>query len=394
VVLTGARQVGKRTLVQAFARRDHGWSYRSFDDLETLVSARADPQGFVLALGQRALLDEIQRVPEVCDALRRSIDMDRRSGRFVLTSSADLVALPRIAGSLTGRMEVLTLWPLAQAELEGTAPAFIDACFAGRPDHLRPAPLDRGGLLQRALLGGYPEASSRGRDEARRRWFDGYLATLLQRDLRDLASLERQADVPRLLEAVAARTGGPLNVADLGRLVGMNQMTAQRYLALLEALFLLVRLPAWVEEVGLRLARAPKLYLSDAGLASHLLGLEAERLASRPVDAARLAETFVVTELFKLAAVSASRPHLHHLRTSTGLEVDVVMESRRHQLVGIDVKAGASVGEADFKALRLLRDRTGRHFECGVVLHAGRDVRAFGPRLWALPISALWSGPG
>jgi len=392
VFVAGARQTGKSTLVQSLSRRGAAWGYRTFDDLGTLASARADPHGFVESLGDKAILDEVQRAPEVFLPLKRTIDEDRRPGRFVLTGSANVLALPRVAESLAGRMEILTLWPLAQSEIEGTTPAFVDACFAGRLELLRPAPTGRASLLGRMLRGGYPEAAARSRDDARGRWFDAYVTTLLQRDLRDLAAIEQLAEIPRLLESIAIRTGGPLNVADLGRALGINHMTLKRYLALLETLFLVVRLPPWFENAGKRLARTPKLYLNDSGLLAHLLGFDASGLAARPADAGPLAETFVVMELHKLAPISSIRPRLFHFRTSAGQEVDVVMESRRRQLVGLEVKAGATVTASDFRGLRILQEIAGTRFECGVVLHAGREILPFGPRLWAVPMEALWGG--
>lgn len=390
VFLAGARQVGKSTLVRGLGRGADRWTWRTFDDLDTLAAARTDPEGFVEALGDHAILNEVQRAPELFIPLKRAIDEDRRPGRFVLTGSANVLALPRVAESLAGRMEILTLWPLAQAEIEGRPPAFVDACFSDGVGRLRPPAVDRGALIARLLRGGYPEAASRSGSTARGRWFDAYLATLLQRDLRDLADIERIAEIPRLLEGVASRTGSLLNVADLGRALGINHMTLKRYLALLEALYLVVRLPPWFENVGKRLARTPKLHLNDSGLLAHLLGLDAEGLAARPTDAGPLVETFVVGELLKLAAVAAVRPRLFHFRTSAGHEVDVVMESRRRQLVGVEVKAGATLSEADFKGLRALQEVVGKRLECGVVLYAGREILPFGPRLWAAPISVLW----
>jgi len=392
VFVAGARQTGKSTLVQAFSHRHAGWAYRTFDDLGTLASTRADPQGFVESLGERAILDEVQRVPEVFLPLKRAIDEDRRPGRFILTGSANVLSLPRIAESLAGRMEILTLWPLAQCEVEGTKSDFVDACFAGRPDRLHPAATDRASLVGRMLRGGYPEAAGRAREGARRRWFDGYLSTLLQRDLRDLAAIEQLAEIPRVLELVAARTGSLLNVADLGRALGINHMTLKRHLALLETLYLLVRLRPWFDNVGKRLTKTPKIYLNDSGLLAHLLGLEASGLATRPADQGPLLETFVVTELHKLAPLSSVRPRLFHFHTASGQEVDLVMESRRRQIVGVEVKAAATIATADFKGLRALAEVAGNRFECGAVIHAGRAVLPFGPKMWAVPMEVLWSG--
>jgi len=389
--VAGARQTGKSTLVAAFARRDGGWTSRSFDDLGTLAAAKADPEAFVESLGARAILDEVQRVPEILLPLKASIDRDRRPGRFLLTGSANVLALPRVSESLAGRMEVLTLWPLSQAEIEGTTPAFVDACFAGRPDRLRVRAPGRAELVQRILRGGYPEVVAREGHEARARWFDAYLSALLQRDLRDLAAIERVAEMPRLLRTVAARTGAPLNVADLGRTLGVNQVTLKRYLTLLEALFLVVQLPPWFENRGKRLARTPKLYLNDAGLLARLLDVEPGDLEGRPADLGPLAETFAVMELVRTAPFSAARPRLHHFRTSAGPEVDVVLEGRRGRLVGVEVKGATTVSSSDFAGLRVLRDLVGDRLRAGVLLYGGKETLPFGAGLWAVPMPALWS---
>ena len=388
VFLAGARQTGKSTLVQSLAPER---AYFTFDDLRTLASAKTDPEGFVASLGRRATLDEVQRVPELFLPLKAAVDRGRHPGRFMLTGSANILALPRVSGSLAGRMEVLTLWPLAQSELEGVTPAFVDACFQGHPQRLAIAgPFGGSDLLRRAVRGGYPEVVARKSQESRSRWFAAYLTTVLQRDLRDLAAIEGLAHLPRLLETVAVRAGSALNVADLGRTLGMNQMTLKRYLTLLDTLFLTVALPPWFENLGKRLAKTPKLYLNDSGLLAHLLGLEDDGFKQHPTFLGPVVENFAVLELLKTAPWSRTKPRLHHLRTSTGDEVDVVLESRKRELVGVEVKASATVSESDFKGLKTLRELVGARLKCGVVLYAGREVLPFGPRLWALPIQGLW----
>jgi predicted AAA+ superfamily ATPase len=386
--LAGARQTGKSTLVQSLGGEAR---YLSFDSLPTLAAAQADPEGFVAALGPRVILDEVQRVPELLLPLKAAVDLDRRPGRFVLTGSANVLALPKVAESLAGRMEVLTLWPLAQAELEGITPSFVDDCFAGRPQHLRLYPSGREALVARALAGGYPEAAQRKSAAARDRWFEAYTGSLLQRDVRDLAAIEGLAQLPLLLRLLATRAGSPLNLADLGRTLGMNQVTLKRYVALFELLFLVVPLPPWFENLGKRLAKTPKLYLNDSGLLAHLLGLDAGGLRAEPTLLGPVLETFAVLELLKTAPWSRARPKLFHLRTSAGQEVDVVLENRKRELVGIEIKASATLSEKDFKPLRAMRELVGDRMKCGVVLYAGNEPLPFGPRLWALPIQALWS---
>jgi predicted AAA+ superfamily ATPase len=229
---------------------------------------------------------------------------------------------------------------------------------------------------------------------ARTRWFDGYVSTLVQRDVRDLAAIEGVLQLPRLLTTLAARAGSPLNFADVGRSLGMNQVTVKRYLSLFDALFLTIALPPWSANLGKRLVKTPKLYFNDAGLLAHLLGVDAGALERQPQCKGALVENFVVMELMKLAACSRARPSLLHFRTSTGQEVDVVLENRRGDLVGVEVKAAATVGDADFRGLRGFEALVGKRLRAGVLLYAGRETLPFGPRLWAAPIEALWSSPG
>jgi len=317
------------------------------DDLNTLASARRDPKGFVEALPSRAFLDEVQRAPEVFLPIKAAVDRDRRPGRFVLTGSANVLALPRVSDSLAGRMEILTLWPLAQAEIEGTSPGFIDACFSGQAGSLRGPGRSRTTLVQRVLAGGYPEALARATGQARARWFDGYLTTLVQRDVRDLAQIEGVIQLPSLLATLAARAGSPLNFADLGRNLAMNQMTVKRYIALFEALFLVVTLPPWSDNLGKRLAKTAKIYFNDAGLLAHLLGVDADGLAHQSVSKGALVENFAVMELMKLAANSQARPSLFHFRTSSGQEVDVVMENRHGLAVQTELTQATGTAERE-----------------------------------------------
>jgi predicted AAA+ superfamily ATPase len=361
------------------------------DDLNTLASARRDPKGFVEALPSRVFLDEVQRAPELFLPIKAAVDRDRRPGRFVLTGSANVLALPRVSDSLAGRMEILTLWPLAQAEIEGTSPGFIDACFSGQAGSLRGAGRSRTTLLQRVLAGGYPEALARATGQARARWFDGYLTTLVQRDVRDLAQIEGVIQLPPLLATLAARAGSPLNFADLGRNLAMNQMTVKRYIALFEALFLVVTLAPWSDNLGKRLAKTAKIYFNDAGLLAHLLGVDADGLAHQSVSKGALVENFAVMELMKLAANSQARPSLFHFRTSSGQEVDVVMETRRRDLVGVEIKSAATVADADFRGLHSFAAIAGKRLRAGIVLYAGRETLPFGDRMWAVPLEALWA---
>jgi hypothetical protein len=390
VLLNGARQTGKTTLVRELLSDVRRMRYLTFDDAPVLAAAQTDPAGFVAGLGDPVVLDEIQRAPELFVALKAAVDRDRRPGRFLLTGSANVLLLPRLSESLAGRMEIHTLRGFSQGELEGRREGFIDAVFART--FTPPAPsadLPRA-LVARVLRGGFPEPALKRSAARRATWFRDYVATLLQRDVRELANVEGLTALPHLLAVLATRSAGLFNLADVSRVVGLPQTTLKRYLTLLEALFLIEFLPAWHARAARRLVKAPKLFVSDSGLAAHLLGVEAAHLRRERRGLGPLLETFVVAELRKQAAWSRTRPGLHHFRTQSGREVDVVLEDARGRVVGVDVKAAMGLGSSDWHGLRALREAAGARFVRGVVLYGGQEPLPFGPDLWALPVDALW----
>lgn len=391
VLLVGARQTGKSTLIQSPAFQKVKRRFITFDDANNLAAAKADPAGFLNANSEALTLDEIQRVPELFLAIKASVDRNRVPGRFLLSGSAHVLFLPRVADSLAGRMEVITLWPFSQGEIEGVREGFIDAVFSAKLPGLKPLEKwdERKEVRGRALNGGFPEVLARSDAGRRDAWHGSYLTTILQRDVRDLSRIEDLTVMPRLLAILAARAGSLLNTADISRDSGIAQTTLKRYLSLLQTLFLFLELPAWSINVGKRYVKMPKAFLSDTGLASHLLHLTEERLGQDPGLWGALLENFVGMELRKQAAWSKEHPQLFHWRTHGQQEVDLVLEAGG-RLVGIEVKAGTTVTMDDFKGLRALADDAGRRWVRGIVLHSGSELLSFGSNLAALPISALW----
>jgi predicted AAA+ superfamily ATPase len=390
VLLHGARQTGKSTLVQWVATEKHPARYLTFDDAGVLAAARHDPAGFLAGLEAPLVLDEVQRVPELFLTIKGVVDRDRRPGHFLLTGSANVLLLPRLSESLAGRMEILTLWPFSQGEIEGRREGFVDGVFAETLPRLTDEGTDRGDLTRRLLTGGYPEILERETTPRRSAWFGSYITTILQRDVRDLAHIEGLTALPRLLALLAARVMALVNSAELSRSIGLPLSTLKRYMALLEQTFLIQMVPASSGNLGKRLVKAPRLLLSDSGLAAHLLGADAERLARDPRLLGSLLENFVAMELRKQIAWSRTRPQMFHFRTQTGQEVDLVLEDRSGRIVGIEVKAGATVDSRDFRGLWSLAEAVGRRFRRGVVLYTGSAAIPFGANLHALPISALW----
>lgn len=388
VLLHGARQSGKTTLVRAMAE-ETGARYVTLDDLTVLAAARNDAAGFLAGSAEPLVVDEVQRAPDLLLAIKAAVDRSRTPGRFLLTGSANVLLVPRIAESLAGRMEIVPLWPFSQGEAEGAVEGFIDAAFGDAPPVLVPSS-SSARLTDRVLRGGYPEVASIESAERRRAWFDAYVTTILQRDVRDLARIEGLTELPRLLALLASRPMAQLNYADLSRGTGLPQSTLKRYFALLEMVFLVRLLPPWHANIGKRLVKTPKVVLTDSGLAAHLMGIDTARVARDRTLLGGLLESFVAMELVKQSGWNADPPALYHFRTHEGDEVDLVLERRGGALVGIEVKSAATVSAADFKGLRALADIAGERLQRGIVLYTGSEIVPFGARLFALPVEALW----
>lgn len=392
VLVAGPRQAGKTTLVRDLAGGSLSMAYVTLDEASARRAASEDPAGFVAGLDLPVAIDEVQRAPEVLLEVKRIVDRDPSPGQFLLTGSARVLSLPRVADSLVGRVEPVTLWPISQAEVEGSTQNLVDALFAAQPPSITGALGGSEAWLGRALAGGFPEA--REREEGRRRdaWFSSYLETLVERDVRDLADIRAVDEVPALLALVASRSTGPLNIAALASELRVSEASARRYLSLLRAVFALLRIPSWRRNLGRRATAAPKYQLVDSGMAAHLLSLDRDRVAGNGSLAGGLFESFARMELIKQAEWSESRPSVLHFRTRGGArEVDAVLERRGGQIVGVELKASASLSPRDFRGLEELRESRGESFVAGVVIHAGEQTLPFGDRLWALPVSALWN---
>jgi predicted AAA+ superfamily ATPase len=338
-------------------------------------------------LPERAVIDEVQRAPQVLLPLKARIDANRRAGMFLLTGSASPQALAHAADALVGRMAVLTLHPFSQGEIEGVRETWLARAFEGRW-HIATVPPDE--VWRRVLRGGYPEAVLRAEPAERRLWFRALADTLLTRDVAMLADIERTADMAHLLQLLAALACQLLNVANLSREMGMPHTTLQRYLRLLERLMVIVRIPAWHAHAHQQLLKAPKVLMNDTGLAAALLNLDETRLQSDALARGRLLENFVGMELLKQISYAPEPYRLYHLRSSKGREVDFLLEDADGRLLGIEVKATATVSSDDFRHLRAVGEWLGARWAGGVVLYTGATLTPFGERLWAMPIPCLW----
>jgi len=386
VMVSGPRQSGKTTLVRKFAAADR--AYITLDDDTVLEAARGDPAGFMRGL-DRAIIDEVQRAPELLRAIKRLVDDDRRPGRFLLTGSANVLTLPQVSESLAGRMEVVTLLPLSRAEIHGRKPTFLEKAFAGKL--VRPSETMVGNELVLAVLtGGYPEMLRR--EDARRRqaWARDYIKAIVQRDVRDVAEVEKLDQLPRLLRVLAHHAGQLTNFTQIGGQLGLDDKTTRRYVAVLEQLFLVRRVEPWFRNRLKRLVKTPRLHFLDSGLLAAMQGATTERIAKDRSILGPLLETFVFSEIVKQAAWLDETCVLHHYRDKDRDEIDIVAETDSGSLVGIEVKAAATVNRADFKGLRKLGEACGDKFKIGIVLHDGDGIVPFGDRMFAAPISCAW----
>lgn len=389
VLVHGPRQAGKSTLVREISQREGNRRMVTLDDPEPLALAKANPADFLHTFPPPVTIDEVQRAPELFLAMKSWVDRKREPGSFLLTGSANVLLLPKLADSLAGRMEIIDLLPLSQAEIEGNAASnFVDRVFdpefkgmevKGEPEK----------LAARIAAGGFPEPFTR--SAARREaWFQSYLRTILERDVRDLANIDGLTQVPRLLRLLASRTGSTLNILSLSRDIGIPHTTLTRYLDLLRAIFLLQTVPAWSTDPGAKFTKTPKAYLVDTGLLCSLDRIDAAALADRE-RMAPLLENFVANEFAKLSEASAVRPFLTHLRTVKQKQVDFVLDAGSRGVVGIDVRPSRAAHPEDFEGLRYLAEVVGDRFVRGILLHAGQESRPVGKNLWALPVDSLWS---
>ncbi|WP_323009770.1 ATP-binding protein [Paracoccus sp. (in: a-proteobacteria)] len=387
VLISGPRQSGKTTLAMDVAT--DRTPFLTLDDANVLRSAVNDPVGFVRGL-DRAVIDEVQRVPDLLLAIKNLVDDDKTPGRFLLTGSANLMTLPKVADSLAGRMEVIKLLPLSQSEIIGTKSNFIDRAFAGeRPsvDHI----IVGSELIEIVLSGGYPEALGRKKWARKQDWYHGYLDAIVQRDVRDVAQIDQLAVMPKLLSVLAEHSGQLVNYSAIGGALNLNHVTTRKYVSVFESLYLVHTLQPWFSNRLKRLTKSPKLHFLDAGLLASMRNVSPDVVAKDKTGFGSILETFVFSELRKISSWSEQRCSFAHFRDKDKNEVDLVLENRRGEVIGIEVKSSATVSAADFSGMRKLADACGDKFVQGMVLYDHDKIVPFGENIFAAPLSSLWS---
>jgi uncharacterized protein len=388
VLIHGPRQSGKTTLARSLERAA-SYSYVTFDDDVARAAAEADPAGFVAGLSGKTILDEVQRVPGIFTSIKATVDRDRSPGRFLLTGSANVLLVPKVADSLAGRMEIIRLHPLSESEIEGKQSTFLDDLFGGA---FKRASKQRLGaeLLQRIAKGGYPVAVARSTQARRAAWYRDYVEAIVQRDVRDMARIASLDALTGLMSLTASQTARLLNVSDLSAPFQLSRPTIRDYVTLLERVFLLEELPPWHSNRLSRLIKTPKLHIGDTGLCCALLGLSAEDLSDDRGTLGQLLETFVFQELRRQASWRTDDIRFHHFRDKDGVEIDIVLERGTREICAVEVKASGTVTPSDFRGIRKLASVSGARFRGGVVLYDGELAVSFGDRMHAVPIRALW----
>ncbi len=389
VLLTGARQTGKTTLVETLTH-DKNYFLVTFDDELSLSNAKRDPSGWLAALPKPLVIDEVQRVPEIFLQLKKEVDQDRVPGRYLLTGSANPLLIPKLGDSLAGRMGILTLYPFSQGELQQKKETFLSRIFQEQLSTIKADPLSQDHLFEILLKGGFPVVQTLDNPADISRWLQSYLQTMMERDVRDLSNIEGLREFPRLFRLLATRSAMLLNTADISRSLGLVSITLSRYLRLLETLYFIELLPAWYSNLGKRLIKSPKLHFCDTSIMAELLNIDSSRLKNDPSLAGQFLETFVFGELLKQKSWSSTPFDLYHFRDGDK-EVDFVLEKRDGSIIGIEVKSSRSLQADDLRGLKHLQTLSNNKFYLGIVLHMGSQVEPLGPRLWALPLQALWN---
>lgn len=389
IMVVGPRQCGKTTLVKQII--DESWAYITLDDVNQLRFAKDDPIGFIRHYAEKNLvIDELQRAPELILPIKQAIDENRLPGRFLLTGSANALTLPQVADSLAGRLEVVPLLPLAECEINGNASSFLDKIFLEKVPETRQIRV-RDKLIAKVISGGFPEALLRAEDSRRVAWFNQYILSMTQKDMKDLGQIEHLEVMPRLIQLMCNQTGNLIDYTEVGNVLGLSRQTIVKYLQLLEQLFIFQELPAWHRNDNKRLIKTPKAHIVDSGLLCAMRRINQEKIKRDPRLLGGILENYVLCELRRLASWREETLYFSHYRDKDQVEVDIILETLAGDVFGIEVKASATLRKSDFHGLEKLKKAAGKNFRMGLVLYDGDHTNSFDETIFSLPIASVWS---
>ncbi|OAI49216.1 hypothetical protein AYO45_00520 [Gammaproteobacteria bacterium SCGC AG-212-F23] len=389
LLLSGPRQCGKTTLAKQLTTKNT--VYRTLDDLAVRTLAESDPHGFVQhSKNSMLMIDEIQRAPQLLSAIKLVVDEDTQPGQYLLTGSANIQSLPSVQESLAGRITKIRLRPLTQGEIINAKPTFIERAFLGMTETINPSLIQRKTILTLAMRGGFPEAVKLAANE-REQWHHDYINALLERDLRDITRITQLHAMQELIHTLAAWSGKFMDISAIGSGLAIQRPTIESYINALEALYLIERIPPWTHTDYERVGKQSKIYMTDAGMMSAILRYRLDRIEMDADRSGKLIETFIFNELATLIDVSNGKYRLYHYRDREKREIDFLIERDDQALLGIEIKAGSAISEADFKHLKWFRDNIAKNKSfIGIVLYTGSQAGLMGKQLYAIPMSILW----
>lgn len=390
IFLSGARQCGKTTLVRDLESPE--MEYRTLDNLTMLQSAKSDPENFIKHYNNKSMIiDEVQRVPELLLSIKKAVDENARNGQYLLTGSANIQASPLVQESLAGRIRKIRLRPLSQGEIEGGSfPNFIQKAFSKNFKSFYDT-YDKDAILELAFRGGFPEPLKL-KDKERKLWHRDYIEALLERDLKDIARIQHKDAMKNLLVITAAWSSKFMDVSRIGSGLSIKRPTTESYLNALEAMYIIEHVKPWIKTDYDRVGKQDKLFMTDCGLMGSILNWHMDQVRLDSDKIGKLIETFVFSELSAQIDASEEQILLYHYRDREKREIDFVIENENGDLLGIEVKAGSYIDNADFKHLNWFAENlAGKRRFKGIILYTGNSVMPFGNSMMAVPINCLWS---
>ena len=395
VYVNGARQCGKSTLVQNIFAKEES-HYSTFDNPAILSFAKNDPIGFIqqLPLDKLNIIDEVQLAPELFRFLKINIDENRLSGKnqamYVLTGSANIFALPQLANALVGRMSILTLYPFAVSEIKGTGINFLEKLYSNDLKPHKYAPLNIVNIISNAT---FPEIALDSKKD-RHIWFNDYITTLLQRDVRSIGEIKNPDYIYQLLVSFSQRAGSLINNANIMKETGLDAKTYEKYKALCHSVFLTFELPSWTKpnKLNKRFVKQKKLYFTDTSLLCHIMQRDMEDLNKNDKTAmGHIFENFIATEIMK-SAQSTGLFKVSHFNPvqNQGKEVDFVIESLDGKTIGIEVKLDGTIKTNDTVNMHTLQETVGSKFIKGIIIYTGHELMQISRNIWAVPVHYLF----
>lgn len=389
VYLAGPRQSGKSTLVKNFLQPDR--DYFTMDNLQTLSSAKQNPQEFIKLCKNPCVLDEIQRCPELLLPIKEFVDESQKKGHFLLTGSADILAMPQVSDSLAGRMAIFELLPLSVQEIFGKQKSWILEIFTNPSVDVfsDKSNLTYDDICQLVITGGYPDVYKSNSKKHKSIWFESYIKTMLERDLRELSDYKSITRTNRLFQLLALRSATIVNIMDFARSSDIPASSIAIYLDALESLFLIKRIPGYYSNLNNRLTKAPKIYLVDSGLMCHQVDIASVKNPWEHREWGQVFETFVVNEIRKQLSWLDTSISLYHYRTHQGKEIDLVLENKQQEIIAIEIKASQKITSAMSKNFAQIKNDTGDKFKIGLIIYPGNSIEILGDRVYAIPLTCI-----